>query len=228
MNLHPLVATSFLLAIFASARAADVEGNTGGTWVNPLPEDAVTTGIGTSSFTWGTGVDSAPSSLSFLGTSFSESFEARFKVGSIRYFNGAIFDAASSIELALSLAFTTPALSPIVSNYNFELVNTDNTGDPIASADFVNLPSAFSNTSFFIGPTEYRVKIVGFDNIVGDGFLLSNPLQFHVREQGTASADLFAIVTTQAVPEPSTYALMLLGLLGVAAVRRSQVRAPHP
>jgi hypothetical protein len=221
MNFKKSMVAVALLSAFASVQAANVEGSTVGTWTNPLPGSATTTGEGTSMFTWGQGVGgSDPSSLSFTSNSFASALETPFKVGSVKYFNGSIFSAADSVQLALNLNFTQPGLGPVISNYGFQLINTDNTSDLDASADFVKLPSAFSNTSFLIGATEYRVKLVGFQNIVGDGFLVSNPLQFHVREQGSASADLFAVVTTQPVPEPSTYALMLAGLLGMGYIAR--------
>ena len=109
-----------------------------------------------------------------------------------------------------------------MSSYLFTLNTTPNTDDPVASADFVDLPSAFSTTDFLIGSTTYRVKLTGFQNIIGDGFLASSPLQFHVEEGQTASADLYAEVTTQtaAVPEPETYALMLAGLAAVGSIAR--------
>ncbi|MBN8987404.1 MAG: PEP-CTERM sorting domain-containing protein [Rhizobiales bacterium] len=52
---------------------------------------------------------------------------------------------------------------------------------------------------------------------MGDGFLPSDGTQLHVLEGGRASADLYAVVTSQisGVPEPSTWAMMLLGFAGV-------------
>ena len=109
----------------------------------------------------------------------------------------------------------------MVSDYTFNIVTTPNTADPDASADFLDLPSAFSTTSFAIGGTTYNVKLTGFGDIVGDGFLASDSLALHVREGGTASADLFAEVTTEvaAVPEPQNVALMFagLGMMGLVA-----------
>ena len=220
------LAAAFGLA-FTAAQAADVEGTTSGNWVNPVPGTATVTGVGTPVFTWGdsTGFGTPPNQLSFAGGAFASAFETKFKVGTISYFNGttAIGSTADSVDLALTLDFTSPALGGIVSNYGFSLITTPNTGTEDENADFVALPSLFSSTSFFIGSTEYRVKLTGFENVVGDGFLVSSATEFHVREGGTASADLYAVVTTApAVPEPETYALMLagLGVVGFMARRR--------
>jgi hypothetical protein len=227
MKLHHLALACAATFAFAHAQAADVEGSTSGAWVNPAPAapPVVVTGVGTPVFTWGE--SALPNSLSFRGTAYASPFETPFRVGSISYFNGTttLGTTPDSVQLALTLDFTNPALGAITSNYDFTLITTTNTADPIESADFVKLPSLFSSTSFFIGSTEYRVKLVGFDNVVGDGFLESSASELHVIEGGTASADLFAIVTTQPVPEPETYALMLAGLAAIGGVVRRRQRS---
>lgn len=116
--------------------------------------------------------------LTFVGGPFNGVLETPFKVGTITYFNGttALGSTPDSINLALTLNFGVPALPPVVSSYVFTLNSTPNTADPDESADFVNLPSAFSSTDFLIGGTTYRVKLTDFENIVGDGFLTSNAL----------------------------------------------------
>jgi hypothetical protein len=199
-------------------------------WVNPTPSASpvVTTGVGTYSFTWGnsSGLGSNPNSLTFTDSSFSSSTETPFKVGSISYFNGttAAGSVPDSVQLSLTLNFSSPAIPSVSSAYSFNLVSTPNTADPNASADFVDLPSTFGTTLFTIDGTTYDVKLVGFENVLGDGFLASNSQSFHVREGRSASADLYAEVTTQtaAVPEPENLALMLggLGVLGFVASRR--------
>ena len=192
----------------------------------------MTTGSGTSVFTYGDGhgFGTGPNKLTFAAVSggFSSVTESPFKVGTITYFNGttAVGTTPDSVQLELTLDFSAPALGKVTSDYGFDLVSTLNTNHPDASADYVYLPSAFSTTTFLIGSTTYNVKLTGFSNVVGDGFLASNAQSFHVREDETASADLYAVVTTQvaAVPEPETYALMLagLGVVGFMARRRKQ------
>ena len=231
MRIDTLVLACALGAISLPTFAADVvSGTPGGTWVDPTPSGSpvVTSGVGSSTFKWGqtTGVTPANSIVFAAESSFSSVIETPFKVGQISYFNGTtgIGTNPDSVQLALKLAFTAPNIPAVVSDYTFKLFTTPNTDDPDASADFVYLPSAFSTTSFVIGDTTYNVKLTGFQDIVGDGFLTSNDLALHVREGGTASADLFAVVTTQvsSVPEPQNVALVLagLGLIGVMAGRR--------
>lgn len=231
MRLDTCLLAAALGAAALPGFAAPVSGSVTGTWVDPTPSAApiVTTGAGTPTFTWGhsTGV-TPPNSVAFdKGTgSFASVTETSFKVGRITYFNGTtdVGSTPDSVQLALTLNFADPALGPVTSDYTFNIVTTTNTADPDASADFLDLPTAFSTTSFLIGSTTYNVKLTGFENIVGDGFLASDDLALHVREGGTASADLFAEVTTQtaAVPEPQNMALMFagLGVLGLVARRR--------
>jgi len=122
----------------------------------------------------------------------------------------------------LSTAFTTPSFATAVSStFTLGLVTTSNTSDPDASADFVNLPTTFTPAVFTINGTNYTLKLVGFSDVVGDGFLVSDTTTFHVREGGTASAQLLAEVTTDvsgSVPEPSTWAMMILGFAGIGTM----------
>jgi len=228
-----LVSIALAAALGATALpsfADPVSGTMSGNWVNPNPSGGaiVTSGVGTPVFTWGTPSGTPANKVTFdnIGGHFSSTTETAFKVGTISYFNGttATGTTPDSVDLALTLDFADPALGAIVSNYTFNIVTTTNTGDPDASADYLDLPTAFSSTAFLIGGTTYNVKLVGFENIVGDGFLTSDAFALHVREGGTASADLFAEVTTQtaAVPEPQNVALMLagLGMMGLVARRR--------
>lgn len=237
MNLKLLATVCALGAAALQAHADPVSGSTGGTWVNPIPSGGtlVTTGVGTSTFGWGDGsaFGVGANSLVFAGVGFASTTETPFKVGTVTYFNGTVAAGTDpdSVELALDLDFASPIIGHVVSNYTFGLVATTNTSDPDASADYVYLPSAFSSTSFAIGATTYSVKLTGFQNIVGDGFLTSDASQLNVREGLTASADLYAVVTTltPAIPEPETYALMLAGLAALAAVaRRRAGRAETP
>jgi hypothetical protein len=227
LNAMALVVSLGTLLLSFPATAADVEGSTSGVFVNPVPGSATTTGVGTSTFTYG--IPSGPStSLTFTGVNpFASPFETKFQVGTLSFHNGtiAIGSEATAVDLALSTVFTNPSgLGTVVSSFSLGLVTTPNTSDPDASADYVNLPSSFVPSVFNIGGTNYTVKLVDFENIIGDGFLASSSTQLHVREGSSASADLFAEVTSQvpSVPEPSTWAMMILGFcgLGFMACRR--------
>ncbi len=61
----------------ASLSAAPVAGSSSGIFLNPVPNTAVVSGIGTSSFTWGTPTfGTPPSSLNFAGTPFTANCSA--------------------------------------------------------------------------------------------------------------------------------------------------------
>jgi hypothetical protein len=223
------VVVSFSAVSFSLPAIAQVAGSATGVFENPAPVGATTTGVGTNDFTYGTPIGLPLTELVFNGSSFSGTIGTPFMVGTLFFTNGAINlgSEATSVDLSLSTAFTQPGSLPTVtSTFTLGLVTTPNTSDPLASADYVNLPTSFVPTVFNIGGTDYTVELTGFQNVVGDGFLASNSSQLHVEEGLSAHADLYAEVTSQipsGVPEPSTWAMMLLGFAGVGfmAYRRN-------
>jgi hypothetical protein len=226
-----LLSLSLALLLPTHAQAANVTGNSSGVWTMPgAPVGVVATGLGTRVITNGQGLGAPPDAISFTGNVFSSDFDTPFKLGSISYFNGATAagTAAASISLGLTLAFTNPAIPAVLSDFIFNFTFTPNSGNATASADFMYLPSSFSSTLFTIGNTNYQVQIDGFQNIVGDGFLVSDPLQLHVLEGYSATADIFGrVVATDIpvndVPEPSALALLVVAVMGAAASRRKAV-----
>jgi len=162
--------------------------------------------------------------MTFAGVPFNTTTETPFQIGTLTYFNGTtvLGSTPNTIDLSIALTFTIPGAGTQTSDFTLGLVSTPNTSDPIASADYVYFPSAFSSTIFTIGTTQYTVMLTGFENVVGDaGFLGSNGnTEFHVEEGGTASADLYGEVTTNltgVVPEPSTFFIAALGAGGMIA-----------
>ncbi len=229
MKRHATVIVAAILAA-TPAISQDVSGATTGIFVNPQPAaSSVTTGVGTSQFTFGEPAGTPANHLYFTGNDFTSPLETPFKVGSLSYFNGATYNNPSSVDFTLSLAFTAPALPTVSSTFTLNLVSTTNDGDADAQADYVYFPSSFSTTSFVLDGTTYNVKLLGFGNVVGDGFLDSDSTQLHVRENSTASADIFAVVTSETpnsgVPEPASWAMMLggFGMIGGALRNRRKV-----
>jgi hypothetical protein len=213
-RLSPLWLGLALLAAFAPGytHAADA-GTSTGTFLDPTPScpPATCSGIGTSSFSWGTG---SPSSLSFSGSSFAPAPGETFKLGTLTLHNGVTDPGTevSSVGLDVALSFNDDAGRNFTHHDTLSINTTPNsTGDPIADADFV----WFTTGNF--------------------------PYTFNVAEEATASVDIMAKLaptgdqlqlisltnpteggSVGVIPEPEIYALFLagLGLMGSVISRR--------
>lgn len=203
------------------AQALPIQGTASGVFVNPTV-GVTTTGVGTSDFTFGDASISTtgPNRFTFTGVSFNTETETPFLIGTFSYFNGTTSGrepSLSSVDLQLGLNFTTPAVGVQTSSFNLGAFQTLNTGTPDENADSVFLPNAFSSTVFTLGGTQYTLQLLGFDNVVGDGFLTSTNTQLNAREGGTASAQLFGLVTAK-LPEPPTAVPEPFSILSVLSV----------
>ncbi|GMR04420.1 MAG: hypothetical protein BMS9Abin23_0317 [Thermodesulfobacteriota bacterium] len=218
-----LLAVLSIVLLSYSAQAAPIEGNSTGIFTNPSgPGTMVTTGVGTDTFTWGTGAHGGPSSsLNFTGNTIATDFNTLFSFGTLNYFNGTIYSGtqADNVDLLISLNLTSPTGLSENFNYSLNLINTLNVGVPAIDADYVVFPTVFPGTSFTLGDTEYTLAFSGFGSITSGGFASMN--EFHVYEGSTASAELIGTITTRtAVPEPSTLLLFGSALVGLAFLRR--------
>ena len=191
------------------------------------PSSLATKGpAGSAAFQWGEAFTNAAyahsSALWFTPVSVTNAQpEQSFTLGYLNYRNGTIKSntGASSIDLAVNLAFSTPGISPISVNYTMDLINTSNGNDPVASADIVRLgniadPIKFTDAA---GNPYYLELTFRPDKTTLDG-TLSTANEFRVFEGGQGGAELVGRFTTSpvspggpAVPEPSS---LLLGALG--------------
>lgn len=182
---------------------------------------------GSSSFQWGEAATwtSYPHTSALWFTPLTGSSiapEQAFSMGYLNYRNGTIKSdsGASSIDLKLNFAFSTPGVTNFAVNYTMQLENTLNIdGDPIASADIVRLGN-LADPIQFTDPAGRRYYLeLSFrpDQTTIDG-TLSTQDEFRVFEGGQGRAELVGRFTTSpisaggaAVPEPSS---LLLGALG--------------
>ena len=224
-----LVCASVVCFLFPGlGHALPLVGTSSGVFVNPIgPSGMVVTGVGTNLFGWGVG--SPPNSLGFAGLAFATDTETVFSFGTLTYYNGSISAGteANAVDLAVTLSLTTPAGITTPFAFNLQILNTPNTGDPIASADIVNFPSFFPSTVFDYDGVAHTLEIVGFGAVSGSGYTTSS--SFNVLEGSTASTQLLGRVTSDVsnvVPEPGSLGLMGLGIASLVAVRLRKKSRP--
>jgi hypothetical protein len=164
-------------------------GNSSGTFLNPSPgcPPAACSGVGTSSFSWGTPMPDV-SSLTFQPYAFNPLPGEVFALGKLTFHNGTIVDGSevNAINLDIGINLTYLPGKSTTLHTSLALVNTPNTSDPIASADYINFTSG------------------GFGN------------SFNVFEGTTASADLLAVIDSFSTIHPqgsSTTANLFVGEL---------------
>jgi hypothetical protein len=164
--------------------------------------------------------------MDFSGTPFSTNTETFFDIGELNYFNGTIAAGtqADTVDLGITLNFTTPSGVNEAFTYLLSLVNTPNSGTPEQNADIIQFPSTLPLETFLFDGITYSVGLeVGV--VTGDGF--SSQTTFSVLEASSATATLRGIVTSgglpQGVPEPTTLVLLSIGLAGLGFTRRKKV-----
>jgi hypothetical protein len=212
-----------LIGVFAWAtgvNAATFEGNSSGVFINPIgPSGMVVSGVGTNDFYWGSAYPTS-GNMRFTGAgTISTEADTPFSFGNLYYYNGPILAGthADSVDLSVTVSLTSPLSTGTSFAFPFQLINTVNTSDPNASADYLNFVATPSPAYFSYGGVDYTLQLLGFGDITGSGFSGIN--QFHVLENSYATADLFGMFTSVAnvrpVPEPSTLLLLGIGLAGL-------------
>ncbi len=198
-------------------------GTASAIFTNPAPGTATVTGVGTSSFSWGTG---DPSSLTFAGSAFDATPGTKFKIGTLTFHNGTIAanSGADSVDFEAPLHFTNIPELDFIFKTKFTLVNTPNIdGDPAASADQVVIGSFGYTFNVLEGVTAsvdvmatLNTSLVGTPgHISADGSDFdSSPLDrsptFVVGDISLANATGGGFITQ--VPEPANWLLLMAGI----------------
>lgn len=209
------------------------KGVVDGAFVNPGPGSAVTSGVGTASFAWGTG---QPSTLGFTPVAFNPKPNEPFTLGKLNFFNGTIGagTGATSVDLQLDFDFLNAPENDQTDTVSFSLVNTPNSSDPVASADFLSF--TFGGTTSTFNVLEGRsasadlvaVFIAGAvqQSTVANrtGKSLDEPLDFppfsplSLNILGFGNPSDFGFVTTTPVPLPAPALLLAAGLAAIGAL----------
>lgn len=231
-RLAPLAAAMIAGAACGGSYAASVNlTNITGAWIDATPSASITsnTGAGTADaeIRWG-----GASGYNFLaaasaGADVPPSPSADFVLGTFEHVNQPVTTSITSVGLQVTADVSIDAVSfgTKVFEFRFAHDETANGDNPCAyagangvgvningCADRVSVSLLNTSDSFLVGSTLFTVNIVGF---LSGGVRVTN---FLTAEQQVNTAALLANVV--AVPEPSTYALMLAGLLGIGFVAR--------
>src|SRR6476646_1876288 len=170
-HLEPLEPRSLLAAIPPSAPQT-FAGRVAATFVNAQPADsAVTTGQGTSDFTFGQ-ADPHVSTLGFQGRPFYNKMPGEiFWLGTLNYTNGEITGGteATTVTLRIIITMAQPKFSqPIAFDFPLGLISTPNDPNPLEPY-YVELlpPSGLTRTFTADDGGVYTLDILGFSHSSG-------------------------------------------------------------
>jgi uncharacterized protein (DUF2147 family) len=249
--LAPVVISAVVLgASLASPAAAAVQvefKNVSGAWFDPAGGTNVNIAPngGDGTIRWGVSTGYGQSGYNFIGTDFSASLDQAIdssgsvNIGEFQHLNFPISTGGSIT--GVGLRFTTDVwadggfLGTKTFEYNFSHLETPNGENPCANgqassspinsagcADRVTMNFNSNSQIFAIGGKQYTLNL--------DGFLVDGSPSggFWTKEQELNSAfirgkiDLYSVAS--AVPEPSTWAMMIIGFGGVGTMVRSARR----
>ena len=177
----------------------DFSGIASGEFKNPIDYDGsgMTYIIDTDYFEWGTSsiLNMPGSFLQFTTGSWADVQAGElFRLGTLDYYNGSIWDGADAVTMELTVDLSTPDVSESF-DIQFDLVNTTNSDSNTAdqNADYVYIGNLANDFTTTIDGIQYTLNLAfGYNG--DEGFATVD--QFWVHEQATTTADLWGYFTT--------------------------------
>jgi hypothetical protein len=228
MRIHGVIVALGLTFTTGMAHAALVDLTTTGTFTNPEgPSGAVWSGVGTDTFSWGEAYPDQ-SVLAFEGTTASvdTGLTDAFTFGTLDFHNGTIIAGSEATAVDLTVNVDAGIAGSGAQSFDLGIINTLNTYNPWASADYVTISAVLGSADLTIDGESYVLEFLGFGTVTAGGFDVTN--QFHVFEGASASAQLVGRLTPSAtVPELAgrSFAAPMFLALGAIAVLTARRRS---
>jgi len=117
-----------------------------------------------------------------------------FQIGKLTYYNGTITTGtgADKVNLKFALNITLPTATITNADFTLNLVNTPNTSDANASADYVYIPALSVPFTTSVGGKNFKLD-VRFGETTANGF--GSLTEFHVLEEKSATGTMYGRMT---------------------------------